>query len=335
MMYLFRLKQKWKSVLTAVVVMGAAVSAHAVVVPLFPVRATADQSQTLISFSDGLIQTLPSVTVPEYSIYQPGVKTPTIVKNAALLYDRLNSLPRVSVMGANYVFFQDGAIAAVSYKGSLYYYGKTPFSPGIVGGNYFVDRKTNQVMAVDSSGFFVLTGVTAPSIRLAGGNFYIDQQGQLTTVKHEGVAPGNGSQMLTVKTGWDFSTAKWAGGNYFIKTDGTLVGINSENGFFLDLQKPDAYPQQIGGNYFIGTDNVLYTISNKGVLTKWNPIIGQMRYFGYSYLIDRDGDFIFIDGNGVPHTEMVRVSSTGIKSELVKKISTMIFSHQSFIPQNQ
>jgi hypothetical protein len=313
-------------------------TSQAGVPPLMPISATADQSQTLISFSDGMIQTFPAVTVPTYSIFTPGEKMPNVVNNAAIIYDRINALPRISVMGANYAFFKDADayyIAAVSYRGSLYYYGKTQYYPSVVGGNYFVDRKANQVVAIDSSAFFVPTGATAPKIRLAGGNFFIDEAGVLTTIKHEGLAPGDGTGILTVKTGWDFSSAKVAGGNFFVKADGTVVGINSANGFFIDLQKSDAWPKQVGGNYFIGTDNVLYTVSNKGVLKKWNPIIGQMKQFGYSYMIDRDGDFIFVDGDGVPHTEAVRVSSTGIKSELVNKISTSVFSHQSFIPQNQ
>ena len=74
------------------------------------------QSQTLLRLSnDGLIQTIPAVTVNEYAIYAPGSKQPQIVKNAALLYDKRNPLPALTVMGAHYAFFSGGLMATVKY----------------------------------------------------------------------------------------------------------------------------------------------------------------------------------------------------------------------------
>jgi hypothetical protein len=295
----------------------------------------ADQSQTLIRFSGGLIQTLPAVTVPNYSIYVPGVKAPTVVKDAALLYDKRNPLPTIAVMGTNYAFLTNGTMVTVSDVGSLYYKGKTPYQPSVIGGNYFLNKGTNELIMVDSAGFYISTAHIAPKIRLLGGNFYIDQAGVLTTIKHQGAIPGITDAILTVKNGWDFNSATLAGGNFFFRVDGSLVGINSENGNFVDYQKPDAWPKKIGGNYFIGTDNVLYTVSNKGFLMKWQPVIGEMKRFGYSYMIDLDNDFIFVDGKGVPHTSMVRVSSTGVQSEVTNKISLMIEDYNSFVSQKQ
>jgi len=141
--------------------------------------------------------------------------------------------------------------------------------------------------------------------------------------------------MITAKEGYNFSDAVRAGGNYFVKVDGTIVGISSETGFFTSPQKVESLPKQYGGNYFISMDNTLYTVSNQGEVKKQMPIIGQMKIFGYSYMIDGDGDFIVVDGLGVPHTEVVRVSSTGIKSELIKNMKVSLDAHQNFIPTQQ
>ena len=288
------------------------------------------QSQTLIRYSNGLIQTLPAMTLPEYSVYGPDHKNPTKVFNAALLYDKRNPLPPMTVMGANYGFMANGTLVTVSETGSLFYKGKIPYTPSLYGGTYFVNKGTNELITIDSGGFFNATGKTATNLRILGGNFYIDQAGTLTTIKHAGAAFGNPLGQVTQKDGWSFNDVVKAGGNFMVKADGTIIAVDSDNGFFSDVQKVDTYPVQLGGNYFIGQNNVLYTVSSKGVVKKWQPIIGTMKVFGYSYMIDADGDFIFVDGDGVPHTSLVNVSTTGIESKVITKITNKIDNYQSF-----
>ncbi len=297
------------------------------------------QSQTMLRIwgpgTGGLIQTLPAVTASEFNIFIPGVKVPQKITDAALLYDKRNPLPGMTQMGGNYAFFTGGLMATVTENGSLYYKGKVNVDPAVLGGNYFLNKNTNEVIAIDSAGFYNFTGVIGNDLRLVGGNFYIDQAGTLTTIKHMGTAPGNPLGMITVKEGYSFCDAIRAGGNFFVNVDGTVVGINSENGFFTDHQKVDSRPNNLGGNYFISEDNTLYTVSSLGEVKKQMPIIGKMKYFGYSYMVDADGDFIFVDGKGVPHTEMVRVSTTGIKSAVLKTIKDKLEIHKSFIAPEQ
>jgi hypothetical protein len=296
------------------------------------------QSQTFIRFSNGMIQTLPAVTVDEYLIWAPGVRTPTRVKNAAMLYDKRNPLPTINIMGANYAFLTNGTMVTVNEAGSFYYKGKIPYQPESTGGNYFINKGTREIIVIDSEGFYVPTAMTAPAIRLNGGNFFIDQSGVLTTIKYRGASPGSPIGLVTAKDypgHVDFSDVLKVGGNYMLKVDGTIVGVNSENGFFTEPQRVDAQPSKIGGNYFIGHDNVLYTVSSLGEVKKWQSINGAMKYFGYSYMIDADGDFIFVDGNGVPHTELVNVSTTGVESKVVKRISTSLESYQGFTRRTQ
>ena len=297
------------------------------------------QSQTLLRIaggtSGGLIQTLPAVTVDEYSLFTPGFKEPFKVKTAGLLYDKRNPLPSLMVIGANYAFFAGGAMVTVREDGTLDYKGRVSMQPGSIGGNYFLNKGTNEVIAIDSAGFYNSTGKIANNVRLLGGNFFIDQSGVLTTIKHMGTEPGNPLGMVTVKEGSNFSDAVRAGGNYFIKVDGSVVGIASETGFFTDAQKVESRAKQLGGNFFISEDKTLYTVNEKGQVQKQMPIIGEMKSFGYSYMIDSDGDFIFVDGKGIPHTELVRVSSTGIKSAVVTKMNDTLDTHENFIPSQQ
>jgi hypothetical protein len=298
------------------------------------------QSQTLLRYAgsgaeNGLIQTLPAVTAQEFNIYTPGFREPFKVKGAALLYDKRNPLPSLMMVGGNYAFFKGGIMATVSEDGSLYYKGKTSVQAGAMGGNYFLNLGTNEVITIDSAGFYNSTGKIANNVRLLGGNFYIDQSGTMTTIKHMGSEPGNPLGMLTVKEGWNFNDVVRAGGNFMMKVDGSIVGVNSENGFFTEPHKLDSNVKQIGGNYFITEDKTLYTVTHQGEVKKQMPIIGEMKYYGYSYMIDGDGDFIYVDGQGVPHTEMVRVSTTGVKSEVLKQITGTMDTHQNFIPAQQ
>lgn len=301
-----------------------------------PAAKAAFQSQTLMRFGNsGMILTLPSVTAPEYSIYTPGKKDPLKIQNAALLYDKRNPLPSLLMVGANYAFFAGGVLATISEDGSLYYKGKTAYSPGALGGNYFLNAGTDEVIAVDSAGYFVATGVYGKNIRLLGGNFFIDGSGVMTTIKHMGAVAGSPLGMLTIKDGWNFSDVVRAGGNFMVKVDGTIVGVNSENGFFTEPQAIESPVKQIGGNYFITQDKTLYTVTDQGIVRKNLPIIGEMKTYGYSYMIDGDGDFIFVDGMGVPHTQLVRVSTTGIKSEVIQQIKESLSVQQNFIPSRQ
>lgn len=294
------------------------------------------QSQTLMRFGNsGMILTLPAQTAPEYNIYTPGKKDPIKILDAALLYDKRNPLPSLLMVGANYAFFAGGVMATVSEDGSLFYKGKTSYTPGALGGNYFLNSGTDEVIAIDSAGYYVATGILGKNIRLLGGNFFIDGSGVLTTLKHMGAVAGSPLGMVTVKDGWNFSDVVRAGGNFMVKVDGSIIGINSENGFFTEPQAIASPVKQIGGNYFITEDKTLYTVTDQGVVRKNLPIIGEMKTYGYSYMIDGDGDFIFVDGKGIPHTQLIRVSTTGIKSEVIQQIKESLSVQQNFIPSRQ
>lgn len=292
----------------------------------------AEQSQTLIRYSNGAVQTLPAVTA-DYNL-TPTSTSPTLVKNAGLLYDKGTSASAITAMGGNYAFTADGSLMSVSEAGSLFT-NKVSFQPAALGGNFFINKGTNEVIAIDSAGFYNSTMTIANNVRLMGGNFYIDRAGVLTTVKHMGTAPGNPLGMVTTKTGLgDFSSAIKAGGNFFLKVDGTIVGINNENGFYTDPQKVDSRPKQIGGNYFVGENKVLYTVSDLGFVTKLSPVLGKIKTYGYSYLLADDGYFIFIDGKGIAHTDLVQVSATGA-GKLVNQIKAPLSTQPSFIPAQQ
>jgi len=332
-------KQTFSAFILATLTMMS-VSAHA-----------GNQSQTLIRYTDGgLIQTLPAVTVDPYLLPVPG-PSPTPIKNAALLYDKRNPLPSLLVIGANYAFFQGGLLATVDETGSLLFKGNVPYYPGTIGGNYFLNKGSNEVIVIDSAGYYNSTGRIENNLRLVGGNFYIDQTGVMTTVKHIGLPNSNGSlggNSVGLLTRWDMSNqmvndAIKAGGNFYEKVDGSIVTINAD-GFYSMPIKNDTRPKKIGGNYFIGEDGSLYTISNTGVQLKFilsesgtslAPIISNAKSFGYSYLIASDGTFIMIDGKGVPHTELVNVSTTGIKADLVRELKGTLDTHQNFIPVEQ
>ena len=326
---------------TLILAMMLAASAHA-----------ANQSQTLLRYStdDGLIQTLPAVTVDPYQLAVPG-GTPTPIKNAALLYDKRNPLPSLLMIGGNYAFFQGGLLATVDENGSLLFKGNVPYYPGTIGGNFFLNKGSNEVILIDSAGYYNSTGRIEGAIRLVGGNFYIDQAGVMTTIKHIGIPSASGisgGNSVGMMTRWDLpnqvvSDAIKAGGNYYEKVDGTVVTINSDGLFSMPI-KNDTRPKKIGGNFFIGEDGSLYTISAAGIQLKYlisdsgtdlAPIIAKAKNFGYSYLIASDGTFIFIDGKGVPHTELVNVSTTGIKSELVHQLKGTLDTHQNFIQSEQ
>lgn len=298
----------------------------------------AHQSQTLIRFSTGAIQTLPAVTA-DFNL-TPGAPTASIVKNAGFLYEKGSSAATILSMGANYALNADGSILTVSENGFLFN-NKTTYSASAIGGNYFVNKGTNEVIVVDSSGCFSPSMTIANNVRLLGGNFFIDQAGLLTTIKHMGVgvnglaAPCSVVGMVIPKMGLgDFSSAIKAGGNYFLNVDGTIVGINSENGFFTSPQKVDSTPKQIGGNYFVGEDKVLYTVSDQGFVMKKSPVLGKILVYGYSYLLADDGYFIFVDGKGIAHTELVQVSGTG-SGKVVSQIQGSFSLPTSFIPAQQ
>jgi len=289
-----------------------------------------NQSQTLLRYSTGLIQTLPATTVDPYLLFAPGVPKPTEIKNAALLLDKRNPLPPLTSMGGNYAFFEDGSMATVNEKGTFLYKGNVPFSPGALGGNYFLNQGSHEVIVVDSAGFFVATGRSESSIRLLGGNFYIDQQGVMTTIQSLGTEAGSKIGLLTRYDHPDqlVSDAVVAGGNYLEKVDGSIITVSSDGKFSAPIHS-SGLPKKIGGNYFIGADHLLYTISDTGYLFQYTlssesvelaPILANAKNFGYSYMTTSDGTLIFVDGKGVPHTQMVRISSTGIKSALVSTL---------------
>jgi hypothetical protein len=290
------------------------------------------QSQTFIPFSNFKFGILPSKTLDTNFIWSPSagrVKTYEL-KNYPTLIDRSSAL-LIKNMGANFGLTKDGVMVTVDEFGYFYNYGKTKFVPAVLGGNYLINKSNSELIIIDSEGLFYSTGIQVSNVRLFGGNFFIDQSGNLTTIKAMGASSGNSSGMITVKYGWSFNDAVRAGGNFFVKNDGTVVGVNSENGFFTEPQKVDSLPEKIGGNYFIGKDGILYTVSHLGIVQKQQPILGAMKYFGYSYMVAPDDYFIFIDGAGVPYTNVVNRKEYGMHREVTQIRDPIDMNVQTFI----
>ena len=225
-------------------------------------------------------------------------------------------------------------MATISADGLFNYKGSTSFKPKVIGGVYFTDQDTRNLVLIDSYGYYFNTFTAAPEIRLAGGNYYIDVNGVLTTIKSMGIAPGNGVGMVTVKTGLDFSLATLAGGSFFVMADGTVNTISSITGFVSAPYTPDSAPSIIGGNYFVGADHILYTIDSDGNLNK-NPdftVNSTPALVGYSFLRFSDGSFIFVDGLGNPHRTILEVSSTGVRVQNLSVFPSTIEPGSVYLP---
>ena len=301
------------------------------------------QSQTFFrlneaGFNNGLIEVIPAVTVKDYFYFTPGIKTAQHALDAALFYDKRNPLPASLVFGNNYSFYQGGYMATITADGFFQYKGKSFFTPDRKGGVYFTEQGTQNLVVVDSYGYFYNTFNPTPNILLAGGNFFIDKDGALTTIKSVGVGPGNAVGMVnrydpTVE-GFNFSDAWLVGGNYFVKSDGSIVTVASTTGYF-SAPYVDARPKFMGGNYFIGLDDFLYTISADGTLNKntdFNVKGATPITMGYSFMRFADNKFWMVDGDGFPHTNMVHVSTTGIKTDLMGALSQSIDLNTIFLP---
>jgi len=312
----------------------------------------ANQSQALLHLSNGHFQVLPPFSNDYLSPESAHKKLAE--KSAAFLFDS-NEKGTVTGMGANYAILKDGELVTADEMGNastktvaMYPAG---FLASALGGNFFVEKTTNQIIAIDSDGYFITTGVRENKIRLLGGNFYVDHQGNLVTmqaialkknpdgstaINADGTTtkdPG-GLILPTRKIGMgDFSKAIKAGGNYLVNEDGSIITVESTNGYFYGPYHVGTRPEKIGGNYFIGEDHVLYTISNAGVWQKQSPVLGKIKTYGYSYFIADDGFFVFIDGNGTPHTDLIHFKNN--EAEVVKKLSGLDTPAASFIPAKQ
>jgi hypothetical protein len=284
----------------------------------------------------GMVQVMPSVLVNQYTYHIPGVSAPAVAHNTALLYDKRNPLPATVAAGADYTFYQGGYMSTISADGLFNYKGLTSFKPAVIGGVWFTDQGTNNLVLVDSYGYYFNTFTPAPSIRLAGGNFFIDQSGVMTTMKSMGVAPGNAVGMATVKTGLDFSTARLPGGNFLLMADGTIVTVSSITGYVSAPYTPDSRVRLLGGNYFVGMDNLLYTIDSDGNLKKNADFVinGNPSIKGYSFMRFDNGTFIFIDGVGIPHRSILHVSSTGTTVENLTTLPATIDPSSIYLPRN-
>jgi hypothetical protein len=278
------------------------------------------QSQTSFrsktpGINEGAIEVIPATIAASYRYHENGNEVPQVATNTAFLYDKrfLTSaqLPIIAA-GGNYTFYKDGYMSTVSADGLFDYKHQTAFKPEVIGGTYFTDSGTNNLVLVDSYGFYFNTYTAAPSIRLAGGNFYIDESGVMTTIKSMGAAPGNGIGMATVKAGLDFSDAILPGGNFVLMSDGTIVTISSITGYVSAPYTPEAGPKFLGGNYFVGMDNLLYTIDSDGNLKKNSEytVTEAPTVKAYSFMLFADGSFIFVDGVGIPHKSILRLSPT-------------------------
>jgi hypothetical protein len=269
----------------------------------------------------GLIQ----VFVPEIPVEKEGM----------ILYDKRNSLPAIGTPGGNYLFLENGELATLSAKGELFYLGPVDVRPTLAGGVYFVDAANGELCIVDASGFWMRTGIHPGSIRVAGGNYFIARSGVLTTIKAFGAAVGNPAGAAIEKTGWDFSQVRGAGGNFFVLSDGGVVTIDSETGFFREAVVPESPPLSFGGNYFIGADGILYTVSADGKLFK-NPDFSpgsKVKLFGYSFYQLEDGSVVGIDSKGLPHSSLLRVSTTGIRMGVVQRLASKPDPKSTFLPR--
>jgi hypothetical protein len=285
---------------------------------------------------NGNVQVMPAVTVGEYKYHVPGILDLQSAFNTALLYEKRNPLGATVAAGGNYTFYDGGYMSTIDANGTFLYKGDVTFKPAILGGVYFTDSVSGHIVLVDSYGFYWDSMTAAPSIRMAGGNYFIDTTGVVTTFKSVGTDIGNGTGMMTVKIGMDFSSAKLAGGNFFVLGDNSIVTVNSVNGFVSMPYTVTTTVKVVGGNYFIGDDNFLYTIDNQGVLNKnTSYVVGQPVLRGYSFLRFADGTFIFVDGSGMPHRSILDVSSTGIQVENLTQLPITIDMRSIYLPNNQ
>ncbi len=306
-------------------------------------------SQTFIHYPNGKIQILPPST-NDYKT-QPTAATQLEEKNAAFLYETATTASVIS-MGGNYALLPNGEMLTIdefgnpSVKTKAFY--KNGFQASVLGGSFYLEKDTNQIMFIDSAGFYVATGVKENNLRLAGGNFYIDKSGVAVTMQAiaqvkqpDGTFANNpgGAIFPTHKIGMgDFSKVTKVGGNFIVNStdgktpDGTIHTI-SNDGSLYGPYIIGTKPKIIGGNYFIGEDKILYTVSSTGIWKKNSPILGVIKTYGYSYLVADDGYFIFVDGNGDPHTRLVHFLNDG-GAEFVEKFSGFD-TPKSFIPANQ
>jgi hypothetical protein len=326
--------------LSSLATLGLGMSAFAQA-PAAPAAAFEDphpyQSQVMLrssapGFTNGMLEVIPPVTTEKYYYYTPGIAAQKIEMNTSLIYDKRIPGTLVSTaVGINYSFYNTGSLSTVAADGYHTYYVSTPFKPAIIGGVYFTNFGTNEIVMVDSFGSIWNSGVLAPAIRVAGGNYFIDTKGVLTTFRSMGAAPCSPSVcslagMMTRKDGVDYSNANVFGGNFFGTNDGAIVTISAVNGFTSYNAHVSAMPKTLGGNFYIGTDNLLYTVDSSGNLTSQFtyddakgvthtnekfPVYETPVLIGYSFMKFADGSFILIDGTGIPHRSFMHVSYVG------------------------
>lgn len=273
------------------------------------------QSQTLVRRSNGDFLVL----LPEAKAFKD-IRQNVDLESAAYLYEKKTPLAPLEAIGGNYAFLKNGMLITVSYDGVLYSRGKFA-TPSVMGGVYFVDSSTGKLVTIDSSGLFNRTVVIPNNIRLVGGNFYIDGNNVLTTIKHQGVAPGDSAGQVVVKEGWTFPSAKMAGGNFFINEhqegSQSAQSVSSVTGNFNAPYALSSKVVKVGGNYFITEQMQLYTVNYEGVIQQVAQLQELPSQLGYSYMIFRNGSFMMIDATGATHSQAVVVSPTGVYRNIV------------------
>lgn len=283
----------------------------------------------------GQLEVIAPARVPEYRFYPQGDPVMQTETNTMLVFDKRNPLTATETAGSNYLFLAGGYLATISAEGFLNYKGKVTYTPEAAGGVYFVASGTREVYAVDSYGFVVPGGRKAGELKVIGGNYFIDKTGLLTTIKSLGASPNSGLGIVIEKRGWSFPDVLKAGGVFFYRANGTLVTIESATGNFKDGIVPSSKPALAGGNYFVGEDRVLYTVSNEGTVRPHPEVlvVGEPLVSAYSWLKLEDGTLVVIDADGNPHRSVVRISTTGVRAEVVKTLESDPDPKSVFMPK--
>ncbi len=296
------------------------------------------QNQGFIRFKSsnaalGTFATLPAMATPTYTFTPVGQRLTQVVPNAALMFDKSAPVTDLVAIGSNYAVDSAGYLISVSSSG-FFFVNKTTFKPSLVGGVYFTQKGSNNLIVIDSAGYFSDTFKPAPAIRLAGGNYFIDHTGVLTTIKAMGVSPGNAVGMVIQKDGVDFSDAEIAGGNFFVRKNGKAVTVSSLTGFYSDDYPLTAKPKFVGGNYYIGEDHKLYTFAADGSapvaysLPAGTAPVGM----GYSFFQLSDGSLRTIDSTGFPHSTLIHVSATGTRVEALTSFPSTVDFKSTYVP---
>lgn len=299
------------------------------------------QSQSFLRLNDGTFE-LFSAVVQDFGLKcdARGNNCKEIIPNMMFMNDKKNPLPAIAKMGSNYLYMENGLFLTLSAEGFLTNKGmpskfrtpSIPFTPGLLGGNYFLKEGTDQIVAIDSGGCFIDSFLSAGKIKVAGGNYFISSEGVLTTIKSAGKGGCSSEGMINKynppanlkkedEKFWIFKDVIQVGGQFFVKADGTVVTISSQTGFYYGPSVVPSIPARVGGNYYIGQDHILYTMNNDGALAPHGSITKPIAVLGYSFILYADGTFTIIGGDGSTHEDIVQTSTTGISRQVIKQIN--------------